>query len=110
MASDLHESSILVEEGPRHLFVLYAPEGQVDARPSHGRLLGHLVPEVLLSVAGHDQQAAMRQPLRKCDRPVFSPEPEQSLRVQADRGDCGSHFRLIVRMEPNAQRPHLVAT
>ena len=65
-------------------------------------LLGNLVLEVLLRVAGHDQQAAMRQPLRKCDGAVFSPEPEQAPRTQADRGDCGPHFRFIIRMEPNA--------
>jgi len=89
-------------ENETSLSVLYAPERQVDARPSHARLLRHLVPEVLLRVASHDEQAAMPQPLRKCDRPVFSPEPEQALRTQADRGDYGPHFRLIVRMEPNA--------
>jgi len=34
--------------------------------------------EVFLRVAGHDEQAAMRQTLRKYEKPVFSPEVEQA--------------------------------
>src|ERR1700733_1013887 len=79
------------------LFMLYAPERQVDARQGDARFLGDLMPEVLLRVAGHDQQAAMRQPLRKCDEVVFSPEQKQAIRAEADGGDYGAPFPVFVR-------------
>ena len=77
---------------PTSLFVLYAPERQVDAWPSHARFLRDLVLEVLLRVPGHDQQAAVRQPLRKRDGAVFPPEPEQAFRAQTERGDDPGPF------------------
>lgn len=38
------------------LVVLYVPEREVDPCLGHARFLGDLVLEVLLRVAGHDQQ------------------------------------------------------
>jgi len=49
------------------LFVLYTPERQVDTWLSHAGFLGHFVLEVLLRVASHDKEAAVRRSLRKCD-------------------------------------------
>jgi hypothetical protein len=70
------------------LFMLYAPERQVDARPSHARLLGHLVLEVLLRVAGHDQQAAVRSSGIPCKVAVLG-----LLSAKATRRDPDSAVR-----------------
>ena len=82
--------------------MLYAPERQVDAWLNHPRLLGHFVLEGLLRVASHDEQAAVRQPLRKCDSTVFPLEPEKPLCAQTYRGDYRPHFWLSIRMQADA--------
>ena len=84
------------------LFVLYTPERQVDTWLSHAGFLGHFVLEVLLRVASHDKEAAVRQSLRKCDGAIFSLELEQASRAQTDGGDHGSHLRLRIRVQANA--------
>src|SRR2546425_3082424 len=84
------------------LFTLYTPERQVDTWLSHAGFLGHFVLEVLLRVASHDKEAAVRQSLRKCDGAIFSLEPEQASRAQTDGGDHGSHLRLRIRVQANA--------
>src|ERR1019366_5819639 len=80
------------------LFVLDAPERQVDAWLNHARFFWNLVLEVFLSIASHDKQAAMRQPPRKCYGSVLSLEPEHALHAQTDRGDNRPHFRFSVSM------------
>ena len=52
---------------------------QVDAWLGDVQFLWNLVLEVLLRVASHDQQAAMRQPLRKCYGAVLPLQPEDAL-------------------------------
>jgi len=47
---------------PTSLFVLYAPERQVDAWLNHARFLGHFMLEVLLRVPGHDYRSGHEKP------------------------------------------------
>ena len=47
------------------LFVLNAPERQVDARLGDAPFFRHFMLEVHLRVTGHDQQATVGQPFRK---------------------------------------------
>jgi hypothetical protein len=58
-----------------------------------------------LRPASHDEQAAVRQLLRKNHGSVFTLEPEEAFSAQTDRSNDWPHLRLRVGVKPNAVIP-----